>query len=152
MEEKRRVIRLALVFSTLVVAALLVPGSIAGQPAQEQPSGEVSDSLLGYEREVFIYSSRGRRNPFRPLTTFNAAGPRFEDLEVAGIVFSPAVGSVVVVADRTTERRYRLREGERVGNARVVEIRPDEVVFGITTFGVSRQAILRVKKQRGQGE
>ena len=145
-------IRLALVFSMLVVAALLVPVSVAGQPAQEQPSGEVSDSLLGYEREVFIYSSRGRRNPFRPLTTFNAAGPRFEDLEVAGIVFSPAVGSVVVVADRTTERRYRLREGERVGNARVVEIRPDEVVFGITTFGVSRQAILRVKKQRGQGE
>ena len=145
-------IRLALAFSTLVSAAWLVPVCAAGQPVQAQPSGEASDSLLDYEREVFVYSSRGRRNPFRPLTTFNASGPRFEDLEVAGIVFSPAVGSVVVVADRTTERRYRLREGERVGNARVMEIRPDEVVFGITTFGVSRQAILRVKKLRGPGE
>jgi hypothetical protein len=67
-------------------------------------------------------------------------------------VFSPEVGSVVVIADRTNQRRYRLREGERVGTARVLEIRVDEVVFGITTFGVSRQAILRAKKERGQGE
>ena len=132
--------------------SLLLPASAAGQGSERPLRGQVSDSILGYEREVFEYPSDGRRNPFRPLTAFHTGGPRFEDLELTGIVYSPEVGSVVVVADRTNERRYRLREGERVGTARVVEIRPDEVVFGITTFGVSRQAILRAKKERGQGE
>ena len=108
--------------------------------------------MLGYEREQFEYSGRGRRNPFRPLTAVNRQGPRFEDLEVAGIVFNPEVGSVAVIADRMSERRFRLREGERVGTARVVEIRPDEVVFAISTFGANRQAVLRVKKEREQEE
>jgi hypothetical protein len=135
-----------------VALPLFLPGSAPGQSSQDPLRGEVSDSILGYEREVFEYSGGGRRNPFRPLTSFNAGGPRFEDLVLTGIVYSPEAGSVVVVADRTNERRYRLREGERVGTARVLEIRPDEVVFGITTFGVSRQAILRAKKERGQGE
>lgn len=135
----------------LVALALLLPGSAAAQSSQDPLAGQASDSILGYEREVFEYARGARRNPFQPLTSFSASGPRFEDLQLTGIVYSPDVGSVAVVADRATERRYRLREGERVGSARVLEIRPDEVVFGITTFGVSRQAILRVKKERGQG-
>lgn len=136
----------------IVALPLFLPGSALGQSSQDPLGGAVSDSILGYEREVFDYSAGGRRNPFRPLTAFNTGGPRFEDLELTGIVHSPEIGSVVVVADRTNERRYKLREGERVGTARVLEIRPDEVVFAITTFGVSRRAILRVKKERGQGE
>ena len=135
-----------------VALLLFLPGSAPGQSSQDPLSGEVSDSILGFEREVFEYSGGGRRNPFRPLTAFNTGGPRFEDLVLTGIVYSRDVGSIVVVADRTSERRYRLREGERVGTARVLEIRPGEVVFAITTFGVSRQAILRAKKERGQGE
>ena len=135
-----------------IIATLMAPRPAAAQAADALMQGDVPDSILGYEREVFDYPGRGRRDPFRPLTTFDASGPRFEDLEVTGIVFSPQIGSIAVVADRTTEKRYRLREGERVGTARVIEIRPDEVVFGISTFGVSRQAILRVKKERGQGE
>ena len=135
-----------------LVVALVVPRGATGQSAQDPLGGEAQDSVLGYEREVFEYPGGARRNPFRPLTTYAATGPRFEDLELTGIVYSPEVESVAVVADRATERRYRLREGQRIGTARVMEIRSDEVVFGITTFGVSRQAILRVKKKREQGE
>jgi len=140
-------------YSVLAAAAVLLPVPAAGQtPEGERASGEASSSVLGYEREQFEYSGRGQRNPFRPLTTVRGQGPRFEDLEVAGIVFNPEVGSVAVIADRMSERRFRLREGERVGTARVVEIRPDEVVFVITTFGANRQAVLRVKKEREQQE
>jgi hypothetical protein len=140
-------------YAALAAAAVLLPAPAAGQtPVGEPPSGEASGSVLGYEREQFEYSGRGWRNPFRPLTTVRGQGPRFEDLEVAGIVFNPQVGSVAVIADRLSKRRFRLREGERVGTARVVEIRPDEVVFAISTFGASRQAVLRVKKEREQEE
>ncbi len=142
-----------LFFAALAAAAVLLPVPAAGQtPQGEPPGGEASGSVLGYERERFEYSGRGRRNPFRPLTTVEGQGPRFEDLELAGIVFNPEVGSVAVIADRRSERRFRLREGERVGTARVVEIRPDEVVFAISTFGADRQAVLRVKKEREQEE
>ncbi len=145
--------RLFSAYAALTAAAVLLPVPAAGQtPQGEPPGGEASGSVLGYEREQFEYSGRGRRNPFRPLTTVRGQGPRFEDLEVAGIVFNPDVGSVAVIADRMSERRFRLREGERVGTARVVEIRPDEVVFAISTFGASRQAVLRVKKEREQEE
>ena len=136
----------------LLAVALIAPRSATGQSAQDPLGGEAQDSVLGYEREVFEYPGGARRNPFRPLTAFTATGPRFEDLELTGIVYSSEVESVAVVADRATERRYRLREGQRIGTARVLEIRSDEVVFAITTFGVGRQAILRVKKKREQGE
>lgn len=140
-------------YAALAAAAVLLPVPVAGQtPEREPPSGEASGSVLGYEREQFEYSGRGWRNPFRPLTTVRGQGPRFEDLEVAGIVFNPQVGSVAVIADRLSKRRFRLREGDRVGTARVVEIRPDEVVFAISTFGAHRQAVLRVKKEREQEE
>ncbi len=145
--------RLFLVYAALTAAAVLLPVPAAGQtPEGEPPGGEASGSVLGYEREQFEYSGRGRSNPVRPLTTVQGQGPRFEDLEVAGIVFSPEAGSVAVIADRMSKRRFRLREGERVGTARVVEIRPDEVVFAISVFGASRQAVLRVKKEREQEE
>ncbi len=140
-------------YAALAAAAVLLPLPAAGQtPEGEPPSGEASGSALGYEREQFEYSGRGRRDPFRPLTAMARQGPRFEDLEVAGILFNPEVGSVAVIADRMSKRRFRLREGERVGTARVVEIRPDEVVFAVSTFGAHRQAVLRVKKEREQEE
>jgi len=140
-------------YAALAAAAVLLPVPAAGQTPEGEPSsGEASSSVLGYEREQFEYSGRGRRNPFRPLTTVDRQGPRFEDLELAGILFNPEVGSVAVVADRMSERRFRLREGERVGTARVVEIRPDEVIFAISTFAANRQAVLRVKKEREQEE
>ncbi len=149
----RRFPKLFSAYAALAAAAVLLPLPAAGQtPEGEAPSGEASGSVLGYEREQFEYPGRGQRNPFRPLTTMDGQGPRFEDLEVAGIVFNPEVGSVAVIADRRSERRFRLREGERVGTARVVEIRPDEVVFVISTFGANRQAVLRVKKEREQQE
>ncbi|UCG75070.1 MAG: hypothetical protein JSV95_10015 [Gemmatimonadota bacterium] len=141
-----------LAISVLAVTALSLPPPAAGQVARDPLAGQVPDSILGYQREVFEYPGRARRDPFRPLTAFGGGGPRFEDLEVTGIVFNRSVGSVAVIADRATERRYRLREGERIGTARVLEIRASEVVFLISTFGVSRQEILLVKKQRGQGE
>ncbi len=149
----RRFPRLLAAYAALAAAAVLLPVPAVGQTPEGEPSGgETSGSVLGYEREQFEYFGRGRSNPFRPLTTVDTQGPRFEDLEVAGIVFNSEVGSVAVIADRMSERRFRLREGERVGTARVVEIRPDEVLFAISTFGTIRQAVLRVKKEREQEE
>ncbi len=100
-----------------------------------------------YEREVYDYPSLGRRDPFRPLNAGEQIGPRFDDLNLSGVLYNPAVGSVATMTDQKTGRRYRAREGESLGEVRIAAIRPDEVDFVITSFGVSRRETLRVKRE-----
>lgn len=115
--------------------------------AKSAASSATADSVLQYRREVFQYPS-GIKNPFTPVTAGEKLGPRFEDLELSGIIYNEQLGSVAVLVDRTTGKRYRVHEGERVGQARVARIRPDEVSFVVSGFGQSRTEVLRVKKQQ----
>jgi hypothetical protein len=114
-------------------------------PANAQTSTTASTV---YEREVFEYPSLGRRDPFRALNAGEQLGPRFNDLRLSGVLFNQSVGSVATLLDESTGRRYRVREGESLGETRVVAIRPDEVDFLITSFGISRQETLRVKRDK----
>ena len=68
------------------------------------------------------------------------------DLELSGIIYSPEAGSIVVLVDRTTLRRHRVWEGDVIGGARLISVTPEEAVFTVTVFGVSRQETLRVKR------
>ncbi len=104
-----------------------------------------------YEREIFAYPAFERRDPFLPLDPDTQAGPRFGDLALSGVLYNPQLGSVAILTDRTTGRRYRARERDIIGTARVVRIRIEEVDFVITSFGVSRRETLRVRRERGTG-
>jgi len=128
-------------FACVVVAAL----SMAPAPTAAQATTTASTV---YEREVFDYPSMGRRDPFRPLNAGEQIGPRFEDLRVSGVLFNPEIGSVAMLTDAQHGRRYRVREGDTLGEVRVTAIRLDEVDFLITSFGVSRQETLRVKRDK----
>lgn len=112
------------------------------------PAAAQTPAATVYEREVFTYPSLGRRDPFRPLNAGEQIGPRFEDLQLSGVVYAPAVGSVATLTDQKSGRRYRAREGDVLGEVRVAAIRPDEVDFVITSFGISRRETLKVKKNK----
>lgn len=101
-----------------------------------------------YEREVFTYPSLGRRDPFRPLNAGDQIGPRFSDLNLTGVLYNPAIGSVATLLDEKSGRRYRSREGDVLGDIRIAAIRIDEVDFVITSFGISRRETLTVKKTK----
>jgi hypothetical protein len=131
--------RLVAVFGVAFAVALLSE-SLAAQMAAD--SGRV------YEREVFDYPSLGRRNPFRALNSGEQLGPRFEDLVLKGVLYNPAVGSVATLHDEKTGKRYRLREGDRLGEIRVAVIRAKEVDFVITSFGISRRETLWVERDK----
>ncbi len=120
-------------------ASLAVQDTTQAQPA-EAPQQQV------YRRETFVYPTDNRRNPFIDLAGEDASGPQFENLDLTGIIFGGSAGSVASLVDRATEKRYRVRRGDIVGNARVVEIRPDEVVFQVTQFGVTRSETLRIRR------
>lgn len=131
--------------ASLAVCILFAAGvSASGQEAGSADADEVA--VPEYEREVFRYPALERRDPFRALTDLETAGPRFEDLELNGILYNPRFGSVAIVSEQNSTERHRLREGQTLGAARVVEIRADEVVFVVSGVGVERRETLTVKR------
>lgn len=129
-------------FSALVLAVAFRTGPSAIEAQTRPPI---------YEREVFTYPAFDRRDPFRPLHLDTQAGPRFGDLTLTGVLYNLQLGSVAILTDRTTGRRYRARERDVIGAARVVRIGTEEVDFVITSFGVSRRETLAVRRERGTG-
>ncbi len=130
-----------------VALVLLVAPGLKAQEGGQDPPTEVDRAQTAptLERETFSYVAGGRRDPFRPLEAGDELGPRFEDLELSGIIYGAQAGSVIVLVDRSTQRRYRIWEGDMVGGAQLLEVTPDEAVFVVTVFGVSRQETLRLK-------
>lgn len=128
----------------LMLALLWAPALKAQETAAEEV--EQAQAAPVVEREVFDYPGAGRRDPFKPLDTGDELGPRFEDLELSGVIYSPEAGSIVVLVDRNTLRRYRVWEGDLIGGAKLMRVTPDQAVFTVTVFGVSRQETLRVKR------
>lgn len=105
------------------------------------------EPVLVFEREVFSYPGRARRDPFRPLT--GDEGPLFEDLRINVILYSPNPGESVVLLSDNTNRVYRVRRGETVGQCcTVVDIGPTRIVFSVVDFGIRRQEVLALKSQR----
>lgn len=128
----------------LVAVVCLIPVEAEAQEAAD--SGEIV-------RESFDYGAAGRRDPFSPLSAGDELGPRFEDLGLSGIIFSPERGSIAVLVDRATQRRYRAWEGDMIGGARLLAVSEEEAEFLVTVFGVSRRDTLRLRTQtKEQGE
>lgn len=125
-------------FGGLIALALFIP---AGASAQE--TGE--ETVI--QRETFEYPATGRRDPFAPLSAGEELGPRFEDLSLAGIIYSLERGSIVVLVDQATLRRYRVWEGDVIGGARLLAVKEAEAEFLVTVFGVSRRDTLRLRSQ-----
>lgn len=137
----------------LVLALLsLSPGTSRAAPVVQDTadvraaaSGDQVDAV--YRRERYVYPTSNRRNPFVSLLDLDDAGPQFEDLDLVGIIFGGSAGSVAALIDRSNDKRYRVRRGDNVGSARVVEIRPDAVVFRVSQFGVTRSETLRIRRE-----
>ena len=136
--------------STLMVVALLVAPALpaaAQAPATPAVGGPPApEPTLVFEREVYQYSAAGRRDPFRPLTSSNSVGPAFAELQLTGILYqaSDPTRSRVTFRD-ASKKQYRLRRGDSIGNATVVDIGRTRVVFSIREFGMTRTESLELK-------
>jgi hypothetical protein len=143
-------------FLTVAATAMLLVLSPEAGAQEAAVRAEVSadtsasvspDGVIGLQRETFYYPGGQRRDPFEPLSAGDELGPRFEDLNLSGIVYSPSTGSIAVLTDKATGKRYRVWEGDLIGGAKLVRVRASEVDFVVTAFGVSRQETLRLKSQ-----
>ena len=125
----------------------------ARDTASVRDTAPAADTLgaLEYQREVFTYPTAGRRSPFRAPDAGEGMGPQFEDLSLSGIIHAPSIGSVAIVKDGATGERHRLREGQRIGDARVIEIRRDGVVFSVSGITGPRREVLQAKTEEQEG-
>jgi hypothetical protein len=152
--------RLTFAGGLLVAGFLILPAAAVAQNAPPPPQ---QDSVeLKAEREIFAYPSFERRNPFKPLTAAEG-GPRFEMMRLQGIIYSREPGRSVATltaggGSRTTQagvqavrgQSARLRVGQRWGNVRVVEIRPDRIIVDVEEFGLAERREMRLQT-RSQG-
>ena len=130
----------ALLAAVSTAAAQTPPTPPAGgAPARPAPFVEPK---LAFDREVFTYPGEGRRDPFKPLGGDDALGPLYEDLVLRGIAWSATPQQSVALLKDGAHKLYKMRVGERVGNARVVGIDKDRVRFAVTSFGTTRQEIM----------
>jgi hypothetical protein len=147
----------------LALTGLLLLPSVAWAQGEgpPPPPAERRDSVdLRAEREVFGYPDFTRRNPFKPLTGIEG-GPRFEQMQLTGIILSTTPARSVATlrtgggsgqgGQRGTQgRSTRLRVGERWGNVRVVAIRQDRIVVDVEEFGLAERREMLLPT-RGQG-
>ena len=137
----------ALAFSVLLAA----PATAQKPDAKPAPKKPVPEVTLKFEREVYVFPMDGRRDPFTPLLGRNSTGPRFEELQLRGIIYSPEPTRSVALLVDASGKIHRLRRGDRVGDIRIVEVGQRRVVVSVETFGRSRQEILELKR-KGEGE
>src|SRR5687767_15582633 len=121
---------LALAALAAAPAAAQAPAPAAARPvaaAAGAPAAATLPAADVYRREVFRYQRGGRPDPFQPLLSAAELGFRVEDLRLTAIIYSPAGRSVAVFASGDSARRYRLRQGQRLGTMTVLRISPQRV-------------------------
>lgn len=130
--------------------AVLLVAALAAPAAAQQPA-PAPDSLAppGLVREVFTFEGAGR-DPFVSLIATGDVRPLISDVRLVAVYYDaryPA-RSVAVLRDITTNRVYKVKQGEIVGRLRTTQIRPREVVFTVQEFGYERQETLALATQQ----
>lgn len=139
--------------STLAATTPAADSARADSMVQAEAEASLADSIqkareIEVMRETFAYAG-GSRDPFASLINSSNSGPEIADLELVGVyqnLRSPA-NNLVVLREKVTTKRHKLRVGDQLGRARLVQIRPREAVFMIHDFGFERQETLSLRKQ-----
>ena len=150
--------------STAAVATDSTPSdsaSLAATPAaaksdsavQAEAEAALADSVqkareIEVMRETFAYGG-GTRDPFSSLINRSKDGPEIADLDLVAVyqdLRTPS-NSVVVLREKVSTKRHKMRVGDQLSRARLVQIRPRDAVFMIQDFGFERQETLSLRKQ-----
>ena len=149
----------------LVGVMVLGPQAATAQdppPPPDEPPAE-TETVLAFEREVFVYPSVDRVNPFRPLLATDTGGPRYERLRLSGVIYvenSPgrsvatlSTSVAVVGADGTISAdigdSYYLKVGQTIGNTTIIEINRESIEVDVEEFGVVDRKTMRLLRVLG---
>lgn len=114
----------------------------AKQTAEQQGENAQGAAGLQFEEVIedkIIYSSFGRRDPFINLDGPSTDGINIDGVELVGIIWESETPMVLLADARNPGVSYTLKEGDKIMNGKVLKITPEEVLFLINEFGVSRR-------------
>lgn len=118
----------------------------AAKPAPEPaPAGALTQAPELPRPPAPSYETKGRRDPFEVLETREGAGgTNVSSAKLAGIVRS-AEGPLALI-ETPDGLGYILRPGDTLGDGRLVEVRPDSVVFSVATRhgGTTNRVVLKL--------
>jgi hypothetical protein len=119
----------------------------AGAPGDSAAASADPTETAVY-RETFAYGG-APRDPFASLIKSAHVGPELAELQLVGIYedLRYTGNSIAVLREKTSLKRYKLRQGEQLGRLRVSQIHSKDVVFTIEDFGYTRQETLSLRKQ-----
>jgi hypothetical protein len=125
------------------------PGARAAGAAAT-PAADPANTIM---REVFEYSSAGRRDPFFSLMATGDLRPMLSDLRLTTILYDlSGRRPVAVMNDVSTNLQYRVTTGMMLGRMRVTRILPRKVIFAIEEFGFSRaDSLVLAEKPQTRG-
>jgi hypothetical protein len=136
-----------------ILAATTPGGDSTGADTVTVAEAALADSIqkareIEVMRETFAYAG-GTRDPFASLINGSSSGPEIGDLDLVGVYqdLRSSSNSIVVLREKATAKRHKMRVGDQVGRARLVQIRPRDAVFTIRDFGFERQETLSLRKQ-----
>jgi hypothetical protein len=146
---------MALLAAGLFAAPISAQEGQVTQQAQAQTGATAlsaaRDVELVFEREVFRYPGASRRDPFKSLADEQSLGPLFDDLKLRMIIHSPLPNQSVALLADGSQKIYRLRRGDMIGNATVIDITATKVTFTVDDFGNRRQEVLDIKANQKEG-
>ena len=146
---------MALLAAGLFAAPMSAQEGQVTQQAQAQTGATAlsaaRDIELVFEREVFRYPGASRRDPFKSLADEQSLGPLFDDLKLRMIIHSPLPNQSVALLADGSQKIYRLRRGDMIGNATVIDITATKVTFTVDDFGNRRQEVLDIKANQKEG-
>jgi hypothetical protein len=129
------------------------PLNAADSLNQADAEGALADSVqrareIEVMRETFAYAG-GTRDPFASLINTAKSGPEIADLDLVGVYLDLRTPSnnIVVLREKLSSKRHKMRVGDQLGRARLTQIRPRDAVFMIQDFGFERQETLSLRKQ-----
>ncbi|MGH7503607.1 MAG: hypothetical protein ACREL7_17910 [Longimicrobiales bacterium] len=121
-----------------------------GQQPAAAPVSAAREIRLVFEREVFRYPAQTGRDPFKSLAD-EERGPLFDELVLRMIIHSPLPNQSVALLADGSRKIYRLRRGDIIGNATVLDITSTKVTFTVDDFGNRRQEVLDIKANQKEG-
>ena len=99
------------------------------------------------KQEVFKYSSRGKRDPFKPLVQESTGEIQtdllnVEDATLTGIIW---MGDHMVALFKDKKgKSYYMKKGDDVYNGRIIDIKDNSVIVSVYQFGATRRLELKV--------
>lgn len=144
----------AVVFAGMLA---LWPQVATAQDPPPPPPEPPAETVLAFEREVFVYPSFDRVNPFRPLLATDSGGPRYERLRLSLIIYVETPGrsvatlstSVATITEdgtisATLGDSFYLKVGQTIGNTTIVEINRESIEVDVEEFGITDRKTMRL--------